>query len=89
MALKGTYEAVKQAIQDVTAPELQELKGGIAALKSEIAGLRGEMRQLEKRMEEGFAHLNQLIDMTNKRIDALKIRERLAAVEAKLATRTN
>jgi prefoldin subunit 5 len=47
MAAKGLYETVKQAIQDVVAPQVQELKG-------EISGLRGEMRQVEKRMEEGF-----------------------------------
>jgi hypothetical protein len=123
VALKGTYEAVKQAIQDLIAPQLQELKGEITGLrgefksevvglrgefkgeigelksevaglrgelKGEIGGLRGEMRQLEKRMEEGFASLNQRIDASNKCIDeALEIRERLAAVEAKLAARPN
>ncbi|MGH7908159.1 MAG: hypothetical protein ACREP6_16180 [Candidatus Binataceae bacterium] len=48
MAGKGIYDTVKQAIQDVVAPQMQELKG-------EISGMRGEMRQIEKRMEEGFA----------------------------------
>ena len=48
MAGKGLYDTVKQAIQDVLAPQIQELK-------VEISGLRGEMRQLEKRMEEGFS----------------------------------
>lgn len=103
MALKGTYETVKQAIQDVIAPQLQELKGEIAGLrgeikgeiaglrgelKGEIAGLRGEMRQIEKRMEEGFGALRSEIAITNKRIDeALNIRERLAALEAALSHR--
>ncbi|HVA82114.1 MAG TPA: hypothetical protein VNF29_14400 [Candidatus Binataceae bacterium] len=90
MALKRTYETIKQAIQDVIAPQLQELKGEIsglrgeiAGLRGEIAGLRGEMRQIEKRMEEGFIALRGEIGYTNKRIDeALDIRERLAALEA-------
>ncbi len=54
------------------------------------------MRQLEKRMEEGFAQVNQLIDMTNKRIDeageetATTIKERLKrAVEALFTNQPN
>jgi hypothetical protein len=133
----GIYETVKQAIQDVVAPQLQELKG-------EIVGLRSEVRQIEKRMEEGFtsvrAEMNvrfgaldekftqrigaldekliqrigavdqridsldekfiqrmnsldekvtQRLDYTNKRLDeALEIRERLAALEARVAAQS-
>jgi predicted nucleic acid-binding Zn-ribbon protein len=90
MARNNINETIKQAIQDVIAPQLQELKGEIAGLRGEIAGvrgeiagLRGEMRQIEKRMEEGFIALRGEIGYTNKRIDeALDIRERLAALEA-------
>ncbi len=62
MALKGTYETVKQAIQDVIAPQLQELRG-------EIAGLRGEMRQLEKRLEDGLSNVNRRVEDVNRRMD--------------------
>ncbi len=48
MAERGIYNMLQQAIQDVVAPQPQELKG-------EIVGLRGEIRQIVKRMEEGFA----------------------------------
>ncbi|MGH8014264.1 MAG: hypothetical protein ACREQ4_17380 [Candidatus Binataceae bacterium] len=109
MAECGIYDTVKQAIQDVVAPQLRELKG-------EIAGLSGETRQIEKRREEGCASLRtemnvrftafdekftqrinaldekftQRLDSTNKRLDdALEIRERLAAVEAKLSAQLN
>jgi len=67
----------------VIALQLQELKGEVIAVKGEVAGMRGEMRQLEKRMEEDFTQLNRRID------EALNIRERLAALEAKLAAMTN
>jgi hypothetical protein len=41
---------------------------------------------LEKRMEEGFAAVRTEIGYTNRRLDeALEIRERLAALEAKVA----
>lgn len=59
MAFRGTYDTIKQTIQDVIAPQLQELKGDIAGLRGEMdglhgemSGLRGEMRQLEKRVDE-------------------------------------
>lgn len=102
MAAKGLYDTVKQAIQDVVAPQIQELKG-------EISGLQGEMRYLEMRMEEGFGsvrtemtsmrselrteisatrnELHTQIEYTQKRVEeALEIRERLAASEARVGS---
>ena len=110
MALKGTYETIKQAFQDIIAPQLERINGEIAGLKMQIHSLekrteegfisvRHEMGSLEKRMEEGFASLRNEIDSlrgemrqglaySNKRVDeVLEIRERLAVLEAKLATR--
>lgn len=99
MALKGTYDTLKQLFQDIIAPQLEKMSG-------EIGGLRTEVRSLEKRMEEGFAssrndsaslrnemeslrgEMRQGLAYTNKRLDeVLEIRERLAALEAKLANR--
>jgi len=36
MALKGTYETVRQAVQDGLAPQPHELWGEIAGLKGKI-----------------------------------------------------
>jgi chromosome segregation ATPase len=117
MAIKGTYDTIKQAIQDLIAPQLERISG-------EIAGLKTEVRSLEKRMEEGQSFLHQEIGSlreevrqgngglrgemnslreeirslreetrqglayTNKRLDeSAEIRERLAALEAKMAAR--
>jgi len=124
MALKGTYEAIKQAFQDIIAPQLERINGEIAGLKTQMHSLekrteegfisvRHEMGSLEKRMEEGFASLrnemgslrgemgllrNEMDSLrgemrqgfaySNKRVDeVLEIRERLAVLEAKLASR--
>ena len=35
---RGIYDTVKQAIQDVVAPQLVELNGDITGLRDEIAG---------------------------------------------------
>jgi predicted nucleic acid-binding Zn-ribbon protein len=135
MALKGTYETIKQAFQDIIAPQLERINGEIAGLKTQIhslerrtdegfasirnemGSLRNEMGSLEKRMEEGFVsirnemgslekrmddgfvsvrnemdslrgEMRQGLAYSNKRVDeVLEIRERLATLEAKLATR--
>jgi chromosome segregation ATPase len=50
MALCGTYETLKQAFQDIIAPQLERING-------QIEGLKVEMASLEKRMEEGFTSL--------------------------------
>src|SRR5713101_2693195 len=50
MAIKGTYDTIEQAFQDIIAPQLERING-------EIAGLKTEVRSLEKRMEEGFMSL--------------------------------
>jgi len=62
MALRGTYDTIKQANQDVIAPQLQELKGDMAGLRGEIEGLRGEMRQMEKRVDERMGSLEKRIE---------------------------
>ena len=50
------------------------MEEGFASLRNEIDSLRGEMRQ-------GLAYSNKRVD------EVLEIRERLAVLEAKLATR--
>lgn len=52
----------------------KRMEEGFASLRNEIDSLRGEMRQ-------GLAYSNKRVD------EVLEIRERLAVLEAKLATR--
>lgn len=68
----SVYEQVKQALQDVVAPELK-------ALQVEIKSLRSEMTTEIKRLDSKIDSLEDKIDV------AIQIRERLAALEAKLA----
>lgn len=76
-----------------------EKQEGLNAVRNEVASLekrteeglaarRGEIVSLEKRMEAGFNAVRTEIGYTNRRLDeALEIRERLAALEAKVAAR--
>lgn len=90
MAVKSMYDAVRQVFQDIIAPQIEGLKGEIMALHTKVDTLKKRMEErlgsLEKRMEEGFAAVRTEIGYTNRRLDeALEIRERLAALEAKVA----
>ena len=83
MALKGTYETVKQAIQDVIAPDLERIKGQIVALEAtvgavdvklealrgEMHGLRNEMHGLRNEMQAGFRSVDDRIDALKERAE--------------------
>jgi predicted nuclease with TOPRIM domain len=92
MAAKDMYETVKQAIQDLIAPDLERIKGQLTgldarvdAVRTEVAAVRAEVAALEKRMEAALGAVNDRLDTLKERVtDALDIRERLAVVEAKL-----
>ena len=108
MATKVMYDAVKQAIQDLIAPDLERIKGQLTGVDARISALdkrvdeglaavRSEVASLEKRVDEGLSALRQemraelrtvdtRMDALKDRLDeALNIRERLAAIEVKLA----
>jgi chromosome segregation ATPase len=106
MAPKGTYETIKQAFQDIIAPQLERINGEIAGLKTQIhslerrtdegfmsirnemGSLRAEMGSLRNEMDSLRGEMRQGLAYSNKRVDeVLEIRERLAVLEAKLATR--
>src|ERR1043166_9741515 len=71
MAAKGVYETVKQAIQDLIAPDLERIKG-------QLTGVDARIGALEKRVDEGLSALRQEtyagLRAINDRIDALKDR---------------
>ncbi len=95
MAAKDVYETVKQAIQDVIAPDLERIKGELVAVRAELKAMDDRITSLRNELHSGLRAVDDRIDalkdrqeQTNKRLDeALDIRERLAAVEAKLAVR--
>ena len=99
MAAKGMYDTVKQAIQDLIAPDLERIKGQLTGVEARIGafekGVDARIGALEKRVDERFRAVNDRLDTlrervaeTNKRLDeALDIRERLATLEAKFAAR--
>ena len=87
----SVYEQVKQALQDVVAPELKSIQVEIRRLDSRIDSLRAEMTpeisSLKTVLTTEIKRLDSKIDSLDDKIDtAIQIRERLASLEAKLAS---
>jgi len=57
LAWLNIYQGLKQAIQDVIAPEMQKLNGNITALSAEIGALRQRMDTFEKYVDQRFEGL--------------------------------
>jgi hypothetical protein len=83
------YQAVKQAMQDLVAPQLESLRGEITALSANLEGfraeMRGEMRGVHGRLDglhaeiDGLrAELNGVRGETSGKIDRLDERLTLA-----------
>ncbi|NUO10291.1 MAG: hypothetical protein HUU08_16805 [Candidatus Brocadia sp.] len=99
----GVYEEVKQALQDIVAPELKTLQVEIRRLDEKIDSLDGRlnarMDSLDYKIESLDEKLNTRIDSLKaeitteiKRLDekidiAIQIRERLAAIEGRFEER--
>lgn len=94
----NVYQAVKQAVQDLVAPQLESLRGDIQGLRGELSGTRGEMNglraemraelsALRAEMQGGHAALSADIRRVDDKLTwAVELRERIATLEAKLAT---
>ncbi len=79
----GVYEDVKQALQDVVAPEIRSLQAEIKRLEETI---RGETKRLDQKTDSLKAEILTEIRRLDEKIDiAIQIRERLASLEAKVA----
>jgi hypothetical protein len=69
----NVYQAVKQAMQDLVAPQIESLKGDIAGLRGEMSGIRGEMNGIRAEIRA----LDERLTI------ALDVRERIVALEAR------
>jgi len=89
------YEQVKQALQDILAPELQALKAEIKRLDERVESLRNELlaeiRGVDERLKSTKTELLTEIRRVEGRVDALdeKFTGRLNALEEKFTERLN
>lgn len=74
----AVYDQVKRALQDVVAPELSAIRGEIRRLDEKIDSTKNELLAEIKRVDSRMEGLEREVRVS------LEIRERLAAIEAKL-----
>ena len=85
----NVYQSVKDAMQDLIAPQLESVKGAIGALAGKVDGLRGEVSGLRGEMKAEINGLRAEMSANMVRLDerltiALDVRECIVAIEAKL-----
>src|SRR5437867_10130914 len=71
LAWLNIYQNLKQAIQDVIAPEMQQLRGDIKALSAEIAAVRQELTLFQTVVNRQFDTIDKRFDAVDKRFDAV------------------
>ncbi|MBM4141344.1 MAG: hypothetical protein FJ242_07670 [Nitrospira sp.] len=82
----GVYEEVKQALQDIVAPELRALQVEIKRLDEKIDS---GIQRLDEKIDSKHNELVSEIRRIDEKIDiAIQIRERLAFLEAKVSALT-
>jgi predicted nucleic acid-binding Zn-ribbon protein len=85
LAWLNIYQNLKQAIQDVIAPEMQQLRGEIKALSAEIGAVHQRMDSFERRLDFFENRVDKRFDAIDREWPrALDIYQRLPALEARL-----
>ena len=92
----SVYDQIKQALQDIIAPQLAEIRGEVhelrggfradlAELRGEVHELRGELNGEIKALQSEVRCLDEKIDALSEKVDVtIELRERLATLEAKV-----
>ena len=87
-----TAATIKKVLEGIIVPEMQAVRDRLASMEGTMKSIQSEIKRLDDkidnglaRVEERIARLDDKLTFTNKRLDeALEIRERLAALEAKV-----
>ena len=88
--MASSIEAIQKILQETVAPGISDLRERLTRVEVEIKRLDDKidngLARLENKMDTGFARQEARMDyLDDKLTTALEIRERLAALEAKVA----
>jgi predicted nucleic acid-binding Zn-ribbon protein len=87
-----TVATIKKVLEGIIVPEMQIVKDRLAPIEGETRSIHSEIKRLDdkidnldKRLSPQITLIDEKLTFTNKRLDeALDIRERLAALKAKV-----
>ena len=82
MPWMNVYGSVRQAIQDLVAPEIQKLHGEINRLEGKIEGLDGKIEGLDAKIEGLRGEMNARFDAVDRRFESAD--RRFGSVEKRL-----
>ncbi len=91
--MASSIETIQKILQETVAPGISRLEIELAGVKADVRSLQSEIRRLDDKidslrneMNTGFARHDERTDhLDDKLTTALEIRERLAALEARVA----
>jgi len=87
MANNIGINAVKKVIQELVVPELQTIKDDLKDVKGDVKGLQVEINRLDGKIDSLHNEMNIRFEATDEKIeDKIESRDRLAALESKVAT---
>lgn len=87
-----TAATIKKILEGIIVPEMQVVEDRLASIEGKLRAVHSEIKRLDDRIDNGLAsvkaevaRVDEKLTFTNKRLDeALDIRERLAALEARV-----
>ena len=90
--MASSLEAIQKILQETVAPGISDLRERLTRVEVEIKRLDDKidngLARLENKMDNGFARQDARMDhLDDKLTTALEIRERLAALEARMVGR--
>ncbi|MDZ4296665.1 MAG: hypothetical protein U1A16_04855 [Patescibacteria group bacterium] len=75
---------VKEEVAGVKA-DLVGVKAGLAVVKEEVAGVKADLTRIERKVDDGFAHVNARLDQVRRDIaDLDDLRERVETLEGQM-----
>ena len=84
--MASSLEAIQKILQETVAPGISRLEIELAGVKADVRSLQSEIRRLDDKIDSVRGELKAEIHLLDDKLTtALEIRERLAALEAKVA----
>lgn len=84
----AVYDQIKKAFQDIVAPEIRALQGDIKALHVEVKRLDDKIESSRRELIAEIRRIDGRLDSLDHELKvAIEVRERIAVLESKLASR--
>ena len=86
--MASSMEAIQKILQETVAPGISRLEIELAGVKADVRALQSEIKRLDDKIDSKHNEVvSEIRRIDDKLTTALEIRERLAALEARMAAR--